>query len=313
MNARTPIKWPGGKGFAFTVFDDTDYSTLENVQPVYSFLRDQGFRTTKSVWPVKGSSVPLIGGETCENADYLKWARTLQMGDFEIALHNVTYHSSVRETTIRGIETFREMFGHYPYSFANHAGCSESIYWGPGRLGGVNRILYNVLTLGRRRGVFQGHEPDSPFFWGDVSRDKIKYVRNFGSGDINTLKACPPMPYHDPKRPYVNYWFASSEGPEVDSFAHMIRESNQDRLEREGGACIMYTHFANGFFSHGSLNGDFRRLIVRLSRKNGWFVPVVTLLDYILNQRGPHRLAPMERVLLETKWLIHKINTGGTS
>ena len=50
------IPWPHGKRFAFTVFDDTDSATLENVSPVYALLRDLGFRTTKSV----GRS-PVIG------------------------------------------------------------------------------------------------------------------------------------------------------------------------------------------------------------------------------------------------------------
>jgi hypothetical protein len=150
-------------------------------------------------------------------------------------------------------------------------------------------------------------------FWGDVCRDKIKYVRNFVFGDINTLNACPQMPYNDPERPFVNYWFASSEGPGVDSFARMIRESNQDRLEREGGACIMYTHFAAGFSTNGRLDGDFRRLMLRLSQKNGWFVPVAALLDHLLNQRGPRKLASAERARLEAKWLIHKMRVGGSS
>ena len=36
MNSK--IKWPEGKDFAFTIFDDTDDSTLENVKDVYAFL-----------------------------------------------------------------------------------------------------------------------------------------------------------------------------------------------------------------------------------------------------------------------------------
>ena len=39
----------------------------------------------------------------------------------------------------------------------------------------------------------------------------IEQVRNFVFSDINTLKSCPYMPYQDPTKPYVNYWFASSE------------------------------------------------------------------------------------------------------
>ena len=44
----------------------------------------------------------------------------------------------------------------------------------------------------------------SPLFWGDKCRDHIKYVRNFVFDDINTLAACPHMPYHDRARPLTH-------------------------------------------------------------------------------------------------------------
>ena len=72
------MKWPDNKRFAFTVFDDTDFSTVENTRPVYAFLAECGLRTTKSVWPVKGERKPFIGGATCEEPDYLGWVETLQ-------------------------------------------------------------------------------------------------------------------------------------------------------------------------------------------------------------------------------------------
>ena len=87
----------------------------------------------------------------------------------------------------------------------------------------------------------------------------------------------------------------------------------QDRLEEEGGACIMYTHFGNGFYQDGLLDNNFRRLMERLSQKNGWFVPVSTLLDYLREQRGEKVISPSERLLLECRWLIYKIGVGGTS
>ena len=36
----TPVSFPDGKDFAFTIFDDTDGSTIENVKPVYDYLYD---------------------------------------------------------------------------------------------------------------------------------------------------------------------------------------------------------------------------------------------------------------------------------
>jgi hypothetical protein len=241
---RSRISWPGGKSFAFTVFDDTDFATFENVGEVYSLLTDYGFRTTKSVWPIRGNREPICGGATCEDQDYLEWVINLKNSGFEIGYHNATFHSSLRGETIRGINKFAELFGHYPQSMANHAGCQEAIYWGNYRLTGFNEFIYNVLTRYRNDKVFRGHIEGDKYFWGDICKEKVKYVRNFVFSDINTLKVCPIMPYHDPKRPYVNYWFASSEGPNVEAFNRCIAERNQDRLEEEGGGCFMYTHFA---------------------------------------------------------------------
>ncbi len=306
--------WPDGKDFAFTIFDDTDLATLENVREVYSFLADCGIRTTKSVWPIRGNKTPKIGGTTCEDEKYLGWVLKLGQQGFEIALHNVTYHTSPREDTIRGIERFRELFGHYPFSMANHSGCHESIYWGNYRVSGGKEILYNLLLRNGNKGVFQGHFESSTLFWGDICKQKIGYVRNFTFGDINTLKMCPIMPYHDPKRPYVNYWFASAEGPEVNSFISTLAERNQDRLAAEGGACIMYTHLARGFYQDGQIHSRFRFLMERMSRMNGWFVPVHALLDHLRGLRTRHDINDSQRNNLERKWLMHKIfKTRGTS
>jgi hypothetical protein len=310
------IQWPNGKNFAFTIFDDPDWDSVENVAAIYSFLRDIGLRTTKAVWPTEGSGRPKIGGATCDDQQYLKLILDLKNEGFEIALHNVSHHTSTRAQTTRGIERFHQLFGHYPYSMANHSGCQESIYWQSARVSGVQRLIYNLLNLkliGKNDGS-QGHIEASPLFWGDLCREKIKYVRNFVFGDINTLKACPGMPYRDVARPYVNYWFASSEGANVDSFNATISEHNQERLESERGACIMYTHLAKGFLVNGKINDRFRILLRRMSRMNGWFVPVHTLLDFLLQVRGDQVLTSAQRNELERRWLWHKIvNVRGRS
>ena len=304
------IEWPEGKQFAFTMFDDTDYGTVNNLRPVYDFLAHHGFRTTKSVWPLKGSDTPICGGDTCEDKPYLDWVLSLKQAGFEIGYHMATYHTSTREQTKIGLDRFAELFGGPPSAMANHSGCRENIYWGSNRLSGINRPGYNLATRFRYNSRFTGHIEGDPLFWGDLCRDRIRYVRNFVFSDINTLAACPYMPYHDPDRPYVNNWFASSEGPEINSFLNTLSESNQDRLEAEGGACIMYTHFACGFVKDGKLNERFVSLMKRLRAKNGWFVPVSTLLDSLRERNGGHQITPSERSILERRWLKHKFRVG---
>lgn len=310
------IQWPEGKTFAFTIFDDTDLSRPGNFEEVYALLDHCGMRTTKSVWPLQGEGDPTIGGATCKDPKYLETIHSLQRRGFEVGFHNTTFHGVQRNRIKEGLDSFRQLFGDYPVSMSNHADSSEAIYWGDARVSGFNRRIYNLLTRNRNKNSFFGHIKGSEYYWGDLCHEHIRYVRNFITPDINTLKYCPWMPYHDPERPYVRYWFASSEGPKVNSFNDCITEQNQDRLEEEGGACIMYTHFACGFQddSHRTaLNPRFKLLIQRLARKKGWYVPVSTLLDYILKQQGSHVLTPSERSQLERKWLCHKIWLGSTS
>ncbi len=303
------VQWPDTKAFAFTVFDDTDNATLQNINEVYALLADLGFRTTKSVWPSHGEGPSFYPGMTAEDTEYAEWLLKLQEQGFEIGYHLNSYGSSLREETAAGLHQFAAIFGHSPVTMANHADCEESIHWGSDRLTGVRRLLYNCLTRFQNRGKFRGHIEGDKFFWGDLCRAKITYCRDFVFPDINTLKFCPFMPYHDPRRPYVNYWYASSEGANVDSFNNCLAEKNQDRLEEEGGACIMYTHFASGFYDQGKIHTRFKTLMKRLGRKNGWFVSVAALLDYLRQTSGHHELTNREQRRLERKWLWHKIHT----
>ena len=60
----------------------------------------------------------------------------------------------------------------------------------------------------------------------------------------------------------------------MNSFNQLLSSRNQESLEREGGVCIVYTHFADGFVKDGKVNPKTEELLTELSRRNGWFVPV---------------------------------------
>jgi hypothetical protein len=305
-----PIKWPEGKTFAFSVFDDPDAQTLEGGKRVYDLLGDLGFRTTRGVWPGAAVRAPNSGGETCADTDYRRHSQSLQAAGFEIGYHNTTKHSSTRDETVRGLQAFEQYFGHAPRSMANHYN-GEAIYWGPARVTPPVRHAYTIATLGRTRQRHFGDVEGHPYFWGDICRERIQYCRNFVYRDINTLAACPWMPYHDPQRSFVNAWYASTEGSNCSRFVGALSEANQDRLEANGGACLMYTHFGHGYEDGSSLTVRFRELMTRLSRKNGWFVPVSTLLDYIQAQRGGVvTIDPSSRYRLESRWLWEKTFRG---
>lgn len=72
----------------------------------------------------------------------------------------------------------------------------------------------------------------------------------------------------------------------------------------------MYTHFARGFVSDGTVQPLFRQLMERLARKNGWFVPVATLLDFLSTQNGGAVITAAQRRGIERRWLLSKLFVG---
>ena len=303
------VAWPEGKRFAFTVFDDPDACSEES-RMVYHFLADLGFRTTMAVWPIGPLRDRNSDGETCSDSSYRAYAQQLQSRGFEIGYHNAAPHPCTREEIQKSFELFREYFGAYPTAAANHYN-TDALYWGSPRLHeGLGRAIYDLSTLGRQRTRFLGHVEDHPYFWGDLCREHIRYYRNFVYREINTLKACPYQPYYDPERPFVNGWFCSAEGTDCASYVATITEANLDRLQEEGGLCIMYTHFGKGFVQDGKLTPRFRELTTRLSRANGWFAPVTAVLDHLRSIHGVRTIPPKVLKRMEWKWLRSKLIYG---
>jgi hypothetical protein len=307
--SKAALTWPEGKRFAFTIFDDPDSQTWEAGREAYALLRDLGFRTTKGVWPMGPIRTPSDHGLTCAHPGYTEWIHSLIEAGFEAGYHNATSHTCTREETEAGLELFRQQFGSYPRTMAHHYNCDENLYWGEGRVSGWRRVLYNLLTRYQNHNKFFGHEPGHPYFWGDYCRERIVYCRSFAFGDVNTLRAWPWFPYHDPERPMVRFWYPSSEGSNKDRLCSTLSEANQERLEEEGGLCLMYTHFGHGYHN-GSLDRRFVSLMERLARRPGWFAPVGTILDYMRTQRGDILLTARQRANLERRWLRHKVFYG---
>ncbi|KIX11586.1 hypothetical protein X474_24855 [Dethiosulfatarculus sandiegensis] len=75
------------------------------------------------------------------------------------------------------------------------------------------------------------------------------------------------MPYYDPEKPYVNFWFASTNGSTIDRFKQALSKKNQDLLGAQSGLCLISTHFAKGFTEKGKINPQFKTLMTRLAKK----------------------------------------------
>lgn len=279
--------WPNNKSFGFTIIDDTDFATVENIKPVYDYLSINGFKTTKTVWiyPCRDN----FKGQSLADNNYLDFIRQLSDKGFEIASHGAGSGIFNREEILASLEDFKDKIGYYPKIFINHESNSDCIYWGSKRFFSVFNFLYCFARqiLGKKHIVCGGSEPKSISFWGDICKDKIKYIRNYTFNDINTIKNDKYMPYLvKRKTKFSNFWFSSSDGGNCKEFCHLLSKKNIDRLERENGLCIVYTHFAYDFFKDGKLDTEFTNCIDYLVKKNGYYVPASKILDYLKDSQS---------------------------
>lgn len=298
------VNWPDNRRFAFTIVDDTDHATVARVKPIYDLLHQLNLRTTKTVWVAPTDpAAHYAATQTLEDPDYRDFILDLQAKGFEIALHGVRGDSTERSGIEQGLNRFQEILGHDPATHVNHAHNRDNLYWGVQRFSAVRRALH--LYRGDP-GEGLGGEPSSPHFWGDLAGERIRYVRADAFRGIDTLKCDPFMPWHDPWRPHVRAWFSCSDGGDPRTFVRLLAEPAQDRLERQGGLCVVYTHFAlRGFVDdHGRVHPNVRRLLTTLSRRNGWFAPAGVILDHLAGPDGPRRLTLARRAaLLANRWM----------
>ena len=298
------LQFPGGARFAFTVIDDTDGGTVDNVSPIYRLLESLGMRTTKTVWPVRcpEGSRDFWLSETMDDVRYRDFLVDLQARGFEMAFHGATMETSPRERTVQALECFRRVFGAPPRIHANHAFNRDNLYWGAARVDDpVLRRLYRFVSR-HAPDFYQGHCPGSPYWWGDLCVAHIEYVRNLTFSEINVLRVNPSMPYRDPKRPYVRWWFSAADADDVHQFNNLLRPEHQQQLEAEGGVCVVATHFGKGFARDGKPHPDTQRLLELLAARNGWFPPVGELLDWLRARRESGTLAAGEWHRMQWRW-----------
>lgn len=286
--------FPGGRRFAFTIMDDTDVATRANVGPIYRLLDELGMRTTKTVWAFDHADddTPFRGSETLDDPGYVEFVRWLAARGFEIAFHGASMESSPRDRTLAALRRFAGVTGSFPRVYANHAYNRENLYWGVARLDDlVLRAIYG-RTEGRPRGHYAGAQPGSEWWWGDQAA-RLAYVRNLTFDDIDTARWNPSMPYRDPRRPVVQGWFSAADAEDAVEFDRLLAPAAQDRLERDGGVCIVATHLGKGFCADGRVRPQTEALLRRLAERPGWFVPVGTLLDWMAERNGG--VAPLPR------------------
>lgn len=271
---------PKGKKFIFTIIDDTDDSYTQNIKPIYDLLYKNNLRTTKTVWVKKVRDLGISKGDSLENKKYRDFVKELKRKKFEIGLHNVGSGSFNRNEIKEGLEQFKNIIGEYPSIHVNHSYNPDNIYSGSNRFSFPLNIFIKIFYS--KYNKFYGDDKSSEHFWGDLHKKHVKYSRNYEIDDINVLKANPYIPYLDKVYDkYANYWYSSTFAPNQLVFNKLINKESIDRLKKEGGVCILYTHLGY-FYKNGAIDKKFKETIELLGKdKEGLYVTVTETLDLL--------------------------------
>ncbi len=311
--------WPDGKSFAFTIIDDTDKSTLENAPIIYNYLYSKGILTTKSVWVrdgKKSEEYESVIGTTLIDKEYTNWVKSLQDKGFEICLHSMTWSASTRNQIVDGFNFFESLFGKSKVLVQhNDIVANESIYWGSRRLVFPLNYVFEIISLFSSNipnsHIYQGENTDSIYFWGDICKEKVEFIRNLVFPSINLFNITPNVIHKRSRTKFVNNWFISCEAPDVTSFVKLLSNENIEKLLNENGLCIVYTHFGKDFVENGILKESFKIAIDNLVNKNGWFVPASEIFEHLENKfNGIKKLTYLEELQLSWKWLKWKLFHG---
>jgi hypothetical protein len=209
------VVWlPDGYDAGIAISDDPDNGSFESFKRIYDVLADLGFPTTRSmwVWPAEEptGTPPITGGffaPVLSEPSCLEYCRTLHEKGFELCLHGASSGNNTRQRTLEALEFQEATFGPNT-TFICHSKNAENLYWDSRCIHG--RIAQALLRRYSDNQCF-GEVPDSRYFWGDVCRQKVRYIRLFRTNHVNTLAFNPSMPYHDFHKPFVNYWFSATK------------------------------------------------------------------------------------------------------
>ena len=308
---RNKFEYPAGAEFAFTILDDTDDTTLANGRPVYDLLCNLGLRTTKTVWafdtPPENRG-PYFAGETLSSPQYLEWVHHLAENNFEIAFHNATMGSSLRQDTIRALDLINNEFGQQVRLHCNHGQNRENLDWGADRYSSpVIRNIIGLYSKFQSYPKFEGNNPESPYYWSDVANDRLSYIRAFTFRRLNCAKILPGRPFRDSAKQSGPLFFNTTDASDVSVFNKFINIASIDKLREQNGWAIVSTHLGKGFYRDNRLDPEFKRSMEYLANLPGWFVPVSQLLDFISAEVGSQEISTIERFRIELSHIIDRI------
>ena len=275
--------------FAFLVIDDTDCAQLPEIEEVYNLLYENGMRTNKTVWVFPPRDEPKNFGASLAEVEYVEWIKKLQLQGFEIGLHNVGSGNFNREEIISGLKIYEHFLGSRPKTHVNHSYNRDNIYSGGERFCPFFARILGVLYPDYKG--FEGNDPKSEFFWGDIHKDTIKYSRNVELPSLNIADFVKSVPFvYKDKKQYSNFWYPATFCPNPLIWNKLVTNKAIEKLKKKRGAAIVYTHFGYYHLGNGQLDDGFKKSIEFMGNQNGWYVTLSEFLDYQIKFVGDSKM-----------------------
>ena len=113
----------------FILVNDPDHGTLERLKNVFNALNDNNILITTAVFCTleeddSNLSKHCYRGETgaLDEPEYKEFMLEQKERGHEIAFHGYSQISNTREKFQKGLETYKEIFGEYPFTYIEHGG-----------------------------------------------------------------------------------------------------------------------------------------------------------------------------------------------
>jgi hypothetical protein len=283
------LRWPFPYRFAFAITDDPDQSTVDRVRVIYDYCLSLGIRPTRCTWVFKPRRTcgllhrsPPDDGVALDDPRYLELCRRLANSGIEFGVHGVSSGDNTREDVREGLDRFNRVFGRDPSVLCHHKHNAENIHWGESffvsRI--ARRLVRPLLPSGTER--YEGSLDGSPYFCGDLIRERVRYVRLFRTMGLDVLTKNPSMPFHLPSRPHVKYWFSAVAQDLI--ACRRVNRRSLDRLARGDGLLLLYAHMAEHLVdSMGGVHPEAQRAFEQLAeRRDVWMASVTEVLDRCL-------------------------------
>jgi hypothetical protein len=293
------LSWlPGTYETGMAITDDPDNGTFPAFKEIYDLLIRLRLPTTRAMWvfPPAGPTgtpplpikfiAPVLADPEC-----LQYCKALHREGFEICLHGASSGNNTREKTLAALEFLRREIAP-ARTFICHSKNAENLYWDSKCA--PSPLLSWLVSKYVKNQCF-GEVEGSNYFWGDVCRSSINYIRLFRTRQTNSLGFNPGMPYHDFRKPYVNFWFSASKG----YLPKLCAAGEIDSLCKQQGAGIFYQYLHKYVSGDGTIDPQVRECLERIAGdRRVLFLPVSRLLDRLRQARMVFMLSHQGKTFL---------------